>query len=226
MARPFGASRTQVLVALTTVAAIALITSAAWAVIPDAAGTIHACIARDGGLRVIDTDAGQACKSRERPLEWSAAPAAELPDAFVAIRKSTRPVPPTGEFTEVVALDLPPGSYQVTAKAELESQGTALDDPVRVFCELVPSNVDGTPGSSGSETSDFVGLHLAPVGHPGEHEVIALLVSQELSQLGSVVLGCWASGNEMGAGVSNVVVRAVEVGSITTDPGPPPLPTP
>jgi hypothetical protein len=212
------------LAVVTAVAAIALIASTAWAVIPDASGTIHACYAPDGALRVIDTDAGQSCKKNERPLEWATAPTARLPDTFVVLRRSGSAVPATGTFTEITNLDLQPGRYQVTAKTVVGSQGTALDNPVRVFCSLVPSNIDGTPGTPGASESDSATLHLAPVSHPGEEAVIALFVSQELSQPGSVVLGCSASGNEMGADVRDTSVRAIEVGSITTDPGPPPLP--
>jgi hypothetical protein len=118
-------------VVLGTAAAIALV-SAAWAAIPDENGTIHGCIGRDGALRVIDTEAGEACKSRESTLEWSAT--GQLPDAFVASYSSA--VPATEAPTEVADLDLPLGKYQVTATANVHSQGTALDDPVRMSCQL------------------------------------------------------------------------------------------
>jgi hypothetical protein len=62
------------------------------------------------------------------------------------------------------------------------------------------------------------------VGHPGESESITLLVNKELTEAGSVRPACSAEGNAMGAQVGEVVIRAVEVGTITTDPGPPPLP--
>lgn len=206
------------------IAAFAVIASAAWAAIPDASGTIHACADRDGRLRVIDTEAGRTCKSTEKRLSWASAtpppepppepPQAQLPDAFVALRGATASVQPTDEVTEITKLDLPAGNYVVTAKARLGSQGTAADNPVRVSCSLEP----------GSPANDFAGLLLAPVGSPGETQVITLLVSKELSEAGSVRLACSASGNAMGASVSEAVVRAVEVGTITTDIGFPPLP--
>src|SRR5919108_5832208 len=90
---------------LTAVAASALIASTAWAVIPDGSGTIHACFAPDGVLRVIDTDAGQACKKNERPLDWAAAPSGELPDAFVSLMRSGRGVPATNTLTEIATLN-------------------------------------------------------------------------------------------------------------------------
>ena len=222
MARKLKTTYGMVSVAVIAIAAVAVIASAAWAAIPDASGTIHACADRDGRLRVIDTELGKTCKSSEKRLSWLAAapppppppPAAQLPDAFVAIRGASFAVQPTGEFTEVMKLDLPAGNYVVTAKAQVASRGTALDDPVRVHCSL----------EQGSPTNDFAGLLLAPVGHPGEAEVISLLVSKELAEAGSVHLTCSAAENEMGAHISEVVLRAVEVGTITTDIGFPPLP--
>jgi hypothetical protein len=211
------------------IAAVAVAASAAWAAIPDAEGMIHACADRDGRLRVVDTDAGKTCKASEKQLSWAATappppepppepppapPPAQLPDAFVAIRGATASVQPTDEVTAITTLELPAGNYLVTAKARVGSQGTATDDPVRVWCSLEP----------GSPADDSAGLLLAPVGSPGETQVITLLVSKELAQPGSVRLACWASGNAKGASVSEVVVRAIEVGTITTQVGFPPLP--
>jgi hypothetical protein len=203
--------RTKVLAGFAAAAAIAVVTSAAWAVIPDAEGTINACFARDGYLRVIDTDAGQTCRSKEQALAWSSSPG-ELPDVFVTIRDVS--VPPTQGFTQVATMELPAGNYQVTARAAT----SALDnDSAEVLCSLIPSDDELTPEES--PLSDTAGLHLAPVGQPGSKGVITLLATQELSQPGTVDVACHASGNVSGARVS-VVLRAVGVGSITTDPGP------
>lgn len=44
----------------------------ALAAIPDAGGVIHGCYLKvDGGLRVIDTEAGQTCRSAETELAWN-----------------------------------------------------------------------------------------------------------------------------------------------------------
>jgi hypothetical protein len=44
----------------------------ALASIPDSAGVIHGCRNnKDGSLRIIDTDAGQTCKSSETALPWN-----------------------------------------------------------------------------------------------------------------------------------------------------------
>lgn len=45
---------------------------AALATIPDSGGVIHGCYsAKDGTLRVIDTDAGQTCAKGETALSWN-----------------------------------------------------------------------------------------------------------------------------------------------------------
>ena len=42
-----------------------------WAAVPDSAGVIHGCRNANGGLRIIDTDAGGACGAGEIALNWS-----------------------------------------------------------------------------------------------------------------------------------------------------------
>ena len=55
----------------------------AYAAIPDAGGVIHSCYTKSSGAwRVIDTDAGQSCKSNEAPLDLYSKGAADL--AFLA----------------------------------------------------------------------------------------------------------------------------------------------
>jgi hypothetical protein len=43
---------------------------AAFAAIPSSSGTITTCYAQNGSLRVIDTEAGQTCRSAETQLSW------------------------------------------------------------------------------------------------------------------------------------------------------------
>ena len=50
----------------------ALAAGLAYATVPDSAGVIHACYGnRDGSLRVVDTETGQACNPRETALTWN-----------------------------------------------------------------------------------------------------------------------------------------------------------
>ena len=57
------------------VALVALVVAAAgvtYAAIPDASGVIHACYVKNGGLRVINTEANppETCRQNEKPLDW------------------------------------------------------------------------------------------------------------------------------------------------------------
>jgi hypothetical protein len=69
--RPSGRVRLAALVAVVLGLAAGGI---AYATIPDADGVIHGCYKTvGGGLRVIDTDAGRACKEGETSLKWNVA---------------------------------------------------------------------------------------------------------------------------------------------------------
>jgi hypothetical protein len=50
---------------------VAVVAGLAYASIPDSAGVIQGCYGKDGKLRVVDTDAGQACGDRETALNWN-----------------------------------------------------------------------------------------------------------------------------------------------------------
>jgi hypothetical protein len=53
-------------------ATLALLASAATiAAIPDSAGVIHGCLAKNGTIHVIDSDAGATCGRVETPLDWN-----------------------------------------------------------------------------------------------------------------------------------------------------------
>jgi hypothetical protein len=65
-------SRRVVRLALGVSALGAIAAGLAYATVPDGAGVIHACYGnRDGGLRVVDTEAGQSCNAREATLTWN-----------------------------------------------------------------------------------------------------------------------------------------------------------
>jgi hypothetical protein len=59
--------------AVLVVAVVALVSAAvAYATIPDAAGVIHGCYTKKGGvLTVIDPSAGQSCSPLQTPLNWN-----------------------------------------------------------------------------------------------------------------------------------------------------------
>ena len=64
--------RSVVAAAVLGAAAMATVGGVAYATIPDGGGVIRGCYVKNGGgLRVIDTDAGQKCKSTETPIFWN-----------------------------------------------------------------------------------------------------------------------------------------------------------
>ena len=65
--------------------------------IPDASGTIHGCLARNGTLRVIDTDAAGSCARGEAPLDWNVR-------GPVGPRGEQGPVGPQGEPADLSSL--------------------------------------------------------------------------------------------------------------------------
>lgn len=58
----------------------ALCAGAASGSIPDPAGVIHGCLGAKGDLRVVDTEAGEACKKKESELTWAQRGYATDPD--------------------------------------------------------------------------------------------------------------------------------------------------
>jgi len=100
-------------IAVTVLAAAVLIASAAWATIPDAGGVIHGCYkSSDGKLRVIDTEAGQACASGEKALSWNQT-GPQGPTGATGATGATGPQGTAGEPTHFYNLGLgisvPPG---------------------------------------------------------------------------------------------------------------------
>jgi hypothetical protein len=92
-----------------------------YASIPDSNGVIHGCYAnRNGGLRVIDTGAGESCKAnRETPLSWNHAgpmgpPGPAGPSDAYAVEGS-RVIPGDGTTYTVASMSLPEGTFVVSA---------------------------------------------------------------------------------------------------------------
>jgi hypothetical protein len=166
-----------------------------------------------GGAAADETTTTDETTTETRPGGGSAG----SPSAFVALRSQDNPiVPPTDEFTELLSLALPPGTYLVFGKVGLHNRDGGA--PFLAQCGLVPANEDGTPPASNSELgADWAHLHLGPFGQPGQHGEFPLAVSQVLTGSGSVVLGCSGTGNAHGAFAQYGSIRAIEVDSIDTD---------
>jgi hypothetical protein len=142
--------------------------------------------------------------------------ASGLPAAFVALRSRDNPiVPGTDEFTELLRLSLPPGSYLVSGKVGLHNRDASAS--FLAACTLVPSKEDGTGSiERGDFGTDWANVHLGPSGGPGEHGEFAVSVAQVLADDGSVVLGCSGRGSASGAFAQWGWIRALEVDSVET----------
>ena len=105
----------------------------AWASIPDSRGTIHGCYTGNGTLRVVDTDLGQACKSNEKTLDWSATKRKAYQGQGAGHLNGANPI---------VAADvtLPPGPFALTAAVEIINTGPAN---VQIACFLNTDSAEG-----------------------------------------------------------------------------------
>ncbi len=152
--------------AVAAVVALALAAGVASGAIPSGSdGVIHACyqkpglLANPGAVRVIDREAGQSCRSNETPIQWNqqgpkgdaGQPGPTGPSDLYSARAARGvDLPADGAFHDVVALTLPAGHYELTAKARardrrlpsyvscvLRLDGTELDEFSRA---IVPEN--------------------------------------------------------------------------------------
>ena len=106
--------------------------SVAWAAIPSGSGVISGCYKEaSGALRVIDADAGAACKPAERELQWS---------------QTGPPGPPGASGTEVVGRRAIRSSGTPAGEAEIPARGTgpfgfpaAGEEPTSVLSYQLPA---------------------------------------------------------------------------------------
>jgi hypothetical protein len=66
-----GRPKKGVVMWILVVAAGFIVAQSAIAAIPSSDGVIHGCVSNSGNLRVIDAEAGQACRSNEASLAWN-----------------------------------------------------------------------------------------------------------------------------------------------------------
>jgi hypothetical protein len=174
------------LLAVTTgVLTVAIGVGVATGAIPDSGGAVHACYQKnEGSLRVIDTTAGQACRSSEKSLDWNqtgpAGPQGPKGDTGLQGPKGdTGPQgpqgpqgaqgPPAASFGGLIEVD--PGSPNATCKL-IESYGPS---PLTVTgmnsngCKISGDGLTGdyipviTPGQTDSAEAGFF--------YPGQFEV-------------------------------------------------------
>lgn len=139
--------RRAILLILSTVIVLT-VAGVAFGAIPDSDGVIHGCYLKgDGGLRVIDTEAGETCRSAETELLWNQTgpqgpqgPQGEQgppgPAAEVIGYAGTRipigfQVPAT--WTEIGHITLPAGFHMMSASVSFNNPS---DSEVLVQCEF------------------------------------------------------------------------------------------
>jgi hypothetical protein len=109
-----GRIRISPAIVISTVALVVASGGVAVASIPDGSGVIHGCYAKAGGaLKVIDTDAGKVCGSKQVPLSWS----------------QTGPAGPAGPEYAASALVLGDGTFQVSSETAGVSASVTHNGP-------------------------------------------------------------------------------------------------
>lgn len=154
---PFAWLRGAGLVALTLVGVPLVVTGAAVASIPAPNGVFTGCYeTKDGELRVIDTEAGQKCKNKEKTLTWNQTGPAGAPGLPGAVGP-VGPTGPQGDKGEPGAQGAPGPIGPQGVQGEPGSIG-----PAGLPGATGPQGVQGEPGAVGP---------IGPAGVPGPQGV-------------------------------------------------------
>jgi hypothetical protein len=211
---------------LALLAAAALVGGAAYASIPDETGVIHACFApRQGGaVRVIDTALNEQCKPTEKPLDWNRVgpkgppgPAGESgapgpSDAFVMRQAVGAPVTVGGGVGNSVLpgpFQLPPGSYVLNAKAVARNQAEL---PTTFHCSITDDlfSKQRTVYDSSSATLPGANNDLLDSGW------VTIAMQVTIDHGGTFFVDCSVRGMNFSATVTDAVLTAIKVGTLTT----------
>jgi hypothetical protein len=178
---------------------------AAYATIPDTGGVIHACY--DAGnrvLRVIDTEAGEACRSQETALSWNQTgpQGPEGPrgpsDGYVT-SLTGGPGIEVDQNVDVLSLSLPAGDYMLSASARVQRDRPGTS---RVVCDF---RVGGGPFATG---------YVESLDGADAVATIAATNGVSLSADEMVHLTCFAIGDD-GSLVTHADLTATRVGTVT-----------
>ena len=202
---------------LAAAALLVLMAGVAVAAIPDSDdGEIHGCYQKNQGqLRVIDAQAGQACRPSEKPLVWNQE----------GVQGSTGPAGPTGprgpsdafsrwHDPEVAATDLaaprllelavPDGNFATTATVIARNAGAAA---AAITCQTMHPSGD----------FDLARATLAPAGEPGDTQTLAMNPVGFSDGPGTVWLDCLDFGGSVM--VSWMKITSTQVENLTNTPG-------
>ena len=192
-------------------AALLAVAAVAGAAIPDSDdGEIHGCYQRNQGqLRVIDAQAGKACRPSEQSLVWNQEGA----------QGETGPRGPSDAFSrwhdsEVAAttlaaprlleLSVPEGNFATTATAIVRNLGAG---PAGIICQTMHPSGD----------FDLAQATLAPTGQPGDTQTLAMNPVGSSDGPGTVWLDCVDGGADVV--VSWMKITSVQVENLTNTPG-------
>ena len=178
----------------------------AYATIPDSGGVIHGCYdAGNGTLRVIDTEAGEACRPQEMALSWNqrGPQGPEGPrgpsDGYVTTLIPANAKRLDGQV-HVLSLSLPAGNYILSTSALLERTQSGSST---VLCDF---QVGG---------GAFAPLYRETLDGAGAVEIIAATTGVSLSSGEMVHLRCDAALGETGTFVTGADLTAIRVGTLT-----------
>jgi hypothetical protein len=177
-----------------------------YASIPDANGVIDGCYdSGNGKLRVIDTAAGEVCRSSETALSWNQTgqqgPAGLRgpSDGYAARLLPFQAKNIDSADINVLTLSLPAGDYILSLSARVERTQTGTTS---VFCDF---RVGGGPFPNG---------YLENLDGTGDVATIAATTGLSLSSTKDVHLTCRAFGDS-GTQVSLADLTAIRVGKLT-----------
>ena len=180
-----------------TLALGAALAGTAVASIPGPGGTIKGCYKKsNGSLRVIDS--AKSCQSSEKALTWNTKGPAGPSEAFSGQRDT--PVTVQGGGLDIARLDVPGGSYAVTATALLQTPSPPSQDAF-IGCFLQ------TPSGGFQET--WTALQAQQPGNAWSQGIALNIVD---TNPGHITLTCETSNP---VEVSRVSITAVRVNHVT-----------
>ena len=192
-------------------AALLAVAAVAGAAIPDSDdGEIHGCFQKNQGqLRVIDAEAGQACRPSEESLVWNQE----------GVQGETGPRGPSDAFSRwhdpelaattlaaprLLELAVPDGNFATTATAIVRNAGAA---PAGITCQTMHPSGD----------FDLARATLAPAGQPGDTQTLAMNPVGFSTGPGTVWLDCDDGGGDVM--VSWMKITSTQVENLTNTPG-------
>jgi hypothetical protein len=196
----------------------------AWADIPDS-GMINGCYKTvGGGLRVIDTSAGEVCNASEKQLSWNQA-GPTGPKGSTGAAGPTGPTGPTGPgpsiFERTVgfgdvpndpatigSLPLPAGKFLITAKLAVSQASLDTDVFWDVECTLHAGDDFDHAAEADESATDY---------HFSRQGTMSMMVTHEFTDPGDAHVDCYDNGDESGpsdADFNFLVMTAITAGDI------------